>query len=310
MKAEKLALAAVACLAAFAQGLFAAESGSGAYLLGIKGQGAGITPPPGLFFSNQIYSYSGSVGGSIPFEGGGVGVGVKGQPTVDIASILWVTNTSVLGGNLGFTATVPVGQVNINAQVAGLSARDDVFTFGDPSFGAFVGHHSGKVHSQFGATLFLPIGDYQDGDLANLAKHRAAADVFSAVTWFDPESGVDFSNTVGITFNARNTATDYTTGTEFHWEGSLTKKITPQFSAGVVGYYYKQLTADSGPGTAVLGDFKGEVSALGLTAGYDFMAGNTPVSTRVRYYHEFSAKSRLEGDAVFVSVSMPLSIFK
>jgi hypothetical protein len=40
--------------------------------------------------------------------------------------------------------------------------------------------------------------------------------------------------------------------------------------------------------------------------GFDFMAGKIPVSTQLRYYHEFEAKNRLEGDAVFFQVSLPL----
>jgi hypothetical protein len=118
---------------------------------------------------------------------------------------------------------------------------------------------------------------------------------------------VDFSNIVGVTLNAKNEATDYKTGTELHWEGSLTKKWTENFSAGVIGYYYKQITADSGLG-ATLGDFEGEIAAVGLTAGLDYVIGQTPVSSRIRYYHEFGAKNRLEGDSVFLSTSFPLHI--
>jgi hypothetical protein len=75
----------------------------------------------------------------------------------------------------------------------------------------------------------------------------------------------------------------------------------------VIGYYYKQLTADGGLG-ATLGDFEGEIAAVGLTAGLDYVVGQTPVSSRVRYYHEFDAKNRLKGDSVFLSTSFPLHI--
>jgi hypothetical protein len=288
----------------------AAEGGSGVYLLGARGQGAGITPPPGLFFSDQTIIYDASANASIALEGGDIGIGVTASPIVNIPTMLWVTPTEFLGGNLGFSATVPFGVMDIGATVAPFgSIEDSIFTVADPSLGAFVGWHEGDIHWQLGVTSFLPIGDYRKGKIANVAKHRLAADVYGALTWFEPESGIDFTNIVGVTFNAENEATDYRTGTEFHWESSLTKKFGGSFYAGAVGYYYNQMTGDSGAGAA-LGDFKGEIAAIGATAGFDFVLGQTPVSTRLRYYHEFNATNRLEGDAVFLSTSFPLWIDK
>lgn len=41
--------------------LQAAEGGGEVYLLGLRGSGAGLTPPLGVFFSIQIDTYSGSL---------------------------------------------------------------------------------------------------------------------------------------------------------------------------------------------------------------------------------------------------------
>jgi hypothetical protein len=303
----KSSVLAFSVLAGLSTSVLAAESASGAYLLGLRGQGAGITAPEGVFFSNQVYYYDASAAANIKLEGGSVAVGVKAQPIVDIPTLLWVTPAEIVGGKLGFTATAPFGNMDISAKVLGVGVREDLTTFADPSVGAFLGWKDGNLHWQAGVTGFLPIGDYREGALANVAKHRLAADVYGAITYFDPESGIDLSNIVGVTFNAENSATNYKTGTEFHWEGSLTKKFTPAFSAGIIGYHYNQLTADSGAG-ATLGDFKGQISAVGATVGYDFVVGKTPVSTRLRYYHEFAARNRLEGDAVFASMSFPLAL--
>jgi hypothetical protein len=56
----------------------------------------------------------------------------------------------------------------------------------------------------------------------------------------------------------------------------------------------------------VLGPFEGEVAAIGGTAGFNFQVGKLPVSTRLKYYHEFDVTNRLQGDAGFLTVSMPL----
>lgn len=68
--------------------------------------------------------------------------------------------------------------------------------------------------------------------------------------------------------------------------------------------YYQQLTADSG--SNLLGDFKGRVAALGPELGYQFKAAGGTMGLDLRWYHEFAAQSRVEGDAVFLTLSPPL----
>jgi hypothetical protein len=289
--------------------VFAAEGGSGVYLLGFRGPAAGVTPPPGVFFNNQIYYYFGAeANANFDLANDQVALNVDADAIIDLATAMWVTQHQVLGGNLGFSVTVPFGYLDISAQLANLTnISDDVFTIGDPFVSAFVGWHMGNWHLQTGVAVNVPIGDYQNGEIAQVAKHWWGTDVFAALTWLDPTTGIDISNTVGFTFNVENQETNYRTGTEFHWEWAVVKNFSPRFAAGLNGYYYKQLTDDGGSGKSpLLGGFKGEVAAIGATATYNFQVGVIPVSTQVRYYHEFAAKNRLEGDVVFLSLTMPL----
>ena len=102
-------------------------------------------------------------------------------------------------------------------------------------------------------------------------------------------------------------ATDYKTGDEFHLEWAATKYLTKEFTIGLVGYYYQQLTPDTGTG-ARLGAFEGRVVSLGGSIGYTFEVGKLPISTRLKVYREFDAVNHLEGTAGFFTVSMPLAI--
>jgi hypothetical protein len=283
----------------------AAESASGAYVLGIRGPGAGITPPEGLFFSNQIYVYDGEISGRLPLEGGRIPARAQVSPIVNIPTLLWITPVTLGDARLGVSLTAPFGQVSVEGTLGPLRVEDDIFSFADPSVAVFLGGRIENVHWQAGVTTFLPIGDYRVGDLANISKNRLAFDVYGALTWLEPTLGLDVTNVVGFTFNQENEATDYRTGTEFHWEWAVSKKFENGLSVGGVGYYYNQIGEDEGRG-ARLGAFKGEALAIGATLGYDFKAGQIPISTRIRYYHELRTENRLEGDAVFVSVSMPL----
>jgi hypothetical protein len=168
-------------------------------------------------------------------------------------------------------------------------------------------HSSGKLHWQLGVGGIIPSGSYVTGQLSNASLNRPAVDLFGALTWLDPATGVDLSAAAGFTFNQPNTATDYKTGNEFHLEWAASKSLTKEVSLGLVGYYYQQLTGDTGTG-AVLGPFKGRAVALGGTIGYTFEVGKLPISTRLKVYREFDVQNRMEGTAGYLTVSLPISV--
>jgi hypothetical protein len=296
----------------------AAEGGAGFYLLGSKGPAAGITPPPGVFFSNDIYFYTGDLGGGRELPTGGrIAVGVEGKAVIEIPTVLWILPEEIAGGHLGLSATVPIGWKNTDADLtlagplgggASGSVSDNVFTVGDPILGALIGWEAGSFHWQVGTLVNVPIGDYQEGEISNIAFNHWGADINAAVTWLDPTVGLDLSAAVGMTFNAENPATDYRTGNEFHFEWAAVQHFNEQFDAGLVGYYYDQVSGDSGAGAR--SDFEGRVAAIGATVGWNFKAGDLPVSTRIKYFHEFDTQNRAGGDAVYLTVSVPLSIAK
>jgi hypothetical protein len=72
-----------------------------------------------------------------------------------------------------------------------------------------------------------------------------------------------------------------------------------------VGYVYYQLTGDSGTGNKV-GAFKSRVASLGPEIGYAFTALGQPAYLNLRGYWEFWAQNRLEGHAVYLTLSIPL----
>lgn len=301
-----------------ATGTIAAEGGAGFYLLGSKGPAAAVTPPPGVFFQNDIYIYSGDLGGnrSLP-TGGRLAVGVEGNAVIELPTVLWVLPEEIVGGHLGLSATLPIGwkKTSADATVSGplggtgsASVSDSIFTVGDPIAGAFLGWQEQSFHWQVGTLVNIPIGNYQKGEISNIAFHHWGVDVFAAATWLDPDIGLDLSGVIGMTFNAENPTTDYRTGNEFHFEWAAVQHFNQQFDAGLIGYYYDQLTGDSGDGAN--GPFKGRAAAIGATIGWNFKAGDVPISARIKYFREFAVENRAEGNAVFLTISMPLSITK
>lgn len=307
-------LAGAAGVALMAPAAMAAELLSGVYLLGFRGPLAGMTPPPGFYFENDVYFYDGRLDAGRSFAAGGfVGAGLKSQLRIDLMTPLWITPVEIFGGRLGFSATFPVGRASVAAGAllstpigSGRRALNDfAVTYGDPFVGATLGWSHGNFHWSANLAVNIPAGGYRNGELANIALNRPALDLTGAFTWLDPKIGLEISVAPGITFNWTNTATHYRTGNEFHVEWGVSQYLSKDFSVGVVGYHYQQLTGDSGTG-ANLGPFKGRVTAVGGTLAYNFKLAEVPVSARVKVYREFNAKNRQEGTAGFLTLSFPI----
>lgn len=283
----------------------AAEGGSGAYVLGLRGAGAAVVGPEGIYLNTQTLLYRGKINAGIPFEGGIIAGRASASAIVNVPTLLWMTPVEVGGARVGVSLTVPFGRYSVRGQVGPFSVKDQIFTIGDPAVGLLLAGQAGAFHWQVGGSAFLPIGDYRKGGIANIANNRTSYDIYGALTWLEPTWGLDVSNVVGVTFNGTNSDTRYRTGSEFHWEGAISRKVGNGFSIGAVGYHYQQLSADRGAG-AILGPFKGRVTAIGASLGYDFKIGIIPIMTELRYYREIETTNRLKGSIAILSVTMPL----
>jgi hypothetical protein len=311
------AAAAVALVAA--NPAHADEGGASVYLLGSGGPGAAVLPPlEGIFFENDLYYYDASASAERQFViGGNLVAGLDATILADFASLAWVPTTNFAGGTLLVGAALPVGapSVEVDAVITGpgggtaeIRRSDRAMVVGDPLVTASLGWKAGdKTNLTLSSLVNIPIGHYREDQLANLAFHRWAFDLSGAVTWLDEKAGWDLSAKAGFTINGTNSHTDYNSGNDFHLEGAVEKKFSKAWSAGVQGYYYKQVSGDSGEG-AKLGPFKGEVAGIGGTIAYNFIAIKTPVTARLKVLTEFGAKNRLEGTSVLFIVTTPLKL--
>jgi hypothetical protein len=310
-----------ACAAFCLAGIFvtqpsqAAEYGLGTYLLGLTIPAAGFTPPPGVYFSDTMYFYQGDAGAnvSLPF-GRAIGIGLREQFLVNIATLSVFTDASFLGGTFGLAGTVPVGRAKVSADLAfvgplgTVNRSDSVTGIGDSAITAILGWHAGFHHWNVSATGVIPTGVYSPDQLAIMGLNRPGGDVKGAYTYLNTQTGTEVSGAAGVTFNWANTATDYLTGTELHLEGAVIQHLPSGFSFGVGGYHYRQVTGDSGTG-AVLGPFLGRVTAVGPVLGYVLKAGAIPINLNARWFAEFDTQNRVQGHAVFATLSLPLHAF-
>lgn len=290
----------------------AAEGGAGFYMLGSRAINAGIVPPPGTYTQTGLYGFSGRADADIP-EGGRLELGLEGDAAIGLFSGIWAPATeAILGGRPYVLVMLPVGwkRSSVSATLTGPNGgeisgarTEDSFLLGDTVVGGGLGWGAGPWFASANLLVNVPAGDYSADRSTNIAFNRWAADLTGAVTYLQAD-GWQGNLAVGLTVNGENPATDYRTGNELHIEGAVAKTFGT-WILGVAGYHYTQVTGDRGEG-AILGDFKGRVSALGPAVTWVGAWGAQPVSLDARWFHEFDAQNRILGDAIFLNLTFPL----
>ncbi|HEY4200284.1 MAG TPA: transporter [Devosiaceae bacterium] len=287
-------------------GAFAAEGGFSVYGLGGSAFNAGITPPAGTYVTPLAGYYQGVIEGNATVGGVPVRAGAEVGFFSTGVNLLYVPEAKFLNGTPGLSLTLPFGCVGLTASLSaggpGVSRDVDGCGIGDFNVRAQVGwQHETFFVSPYVAVV-LPTGKYNPGFSPSIGLHRPAIDTGIGLTWIEPNSKIQISATPGITFNFENTATQYTSGTEFHLDWAVGKTLDNGLTLGVVGYNYRQLTGDSGPG-ATLGAYKGSVDAVGLGLDYSTKINDVPTSISFRHYREFNAEHRFEGSTTLATMS-------
>ena len=283
----------------------AAEYALSSYALGQNAFGAGVTPPPGTYVTEAVGVYTANIGRSITFGDPAVTIGAGAHFRFETAAIngLYVFDHKVLGGNLGVSATVPAGFMSLDATVGPFSR-----SIAGGGLGDIVSKiQLGWQHGEFSQTVYVqavaPTGRYETGFNPIIGLHRPGIDTGWAFTWANKATSLQLNGALGVTFNFENTATNYKTGDEFHFEWAIGHELAPGLVVGIVGYDYRQFTGDSGSGD-VLGSFMGKVDAIGLGASATTLLGKMPVIINIRGYKEFNAENHWEGYSSTMSATI------
>jgi hypothetical protein len=85
-----------------------------------------------------------------------------------------------------------------------------------------------------------------------------------AFTWTDKKwTQLQFNGAAGFTFNFEDEATEYKTGTEFHFEWAIGYELSTGLMLGVAGYDYRQLTGvTSVPGLHLVRSRAGSIPSV------------------------------------------------
>ena len=288
---------------------YAGEGGASHYGPGFYGDfGVAVAPDPGFYLRSDLYYYKADGGGQRFTQFGEIRADLDVDVTMYMLTGLKVTDKKVLGGRYAFGACLPVVYTDLSADVIvgpiTTSVDEDRTAIGDPGFiPASIFWNFGNLHINAYETITAPIGSYDKDRDVDSGLNYWSFDTTLAATYLHPEEGYEISAAIGHIYNTENDDTNYKTGQEFHLDYMLNQFLSETFAVGLQGFYYKQITGDSGRG-ALLGDFKGEAAGIGPALMWIPRIKDKDVVISAKWLHEFDTEHRLEGDHLFLNFTM------
>jgi hypothetical protein len=323
-----LALSAASLAALAPDGAYADEGGVSFWLPGQFGSLAAAPAVPGWALGLVNYYPSLSAGGSVAaareitlgkFNGTvnvNLNANLKATPNLVFIAPSYTFATPVFGGQLGVGVTTAVGRsvTDINGTLTltgpggGAITRQGTIDDGRTGFSdlyplATLKWNSGASSFMAYAMGDIPVGMYSTTNLANIGIGHGAIDGGVGYTYFNPQTGNEFTVVTGLTYNLVNPSTGYQNGVDWHLDWGASHFLTKTLQIGAVGYFYDQVTADRGA-AAFLGENLSRVAAVGPQIGFIFPGPSIQTYLNFKTYYEFDAQNRPSGWNAWVTLSL------
>jgi hypothetical protein len=326
------AVLAAAAAVSLPTSAFADEGGVSFWVPGIYWSLAAAPLQPGWTFNETYYHWQGQAGADVSVARE-ITIG-RFNPTLNLnlsgnlfaladlvfGTAIYTFEQPVLGGqaSVGLLAAYGRTDATVNATISGTLGPIPFGPFMRSDFGEATGFsdlypqatlrwNKGVDNYMLYITGDIPVGLYNPSDLANIGIGHGAIDAGGAYTYFNPQTGHEFSVTGGLTYNFLNPSTQYQNGIDAHIDWGASQFLTKQFQIGAVGYIYQQLTCDSGSGDKV-GCFESRVLGIGPQIGFIFPI-ETPFGIKQAYlnlrgYGEFDHQNRAQGFDTWLSLTI------
>lgn len=286
----------------FSVSVEATENGAPTTALGVYDFAAGMMSPATPFGTLGLRTayYSSTV------QKDGNGRSVDNDFSIDVLSVgvayLRMTEQRLFGARYGFGVVQPFfkmgADLGVNTPIGPLRFEADVFRQADTQFLPLILQWDLSsnlfVNTQF--QIQAPTGDYDPDRLVSPGlNHWAFSPIVNAT--YISASGFEVSSSFELDFNTRNPDTDYKNGVEYRHEFAVGQHFGP-WTAGIGGYYYRQLSDDDAPGLESGNRLR--TLAVGPALSF-FKPGLPPVNLHA--YKEYGSRNRTEGYTVALRVS-------
>ena len=294
----------------------AEEGGSGHYLPGSFASFMdGVAPTEAFIARVNVVHYDGdvSLGRRLPIAGL-VAVNAEAESTAVGLTLFWRPQWGALSDkwSYGMSMTVPLVDIDVSADVVTgpvtVRRSDSKSGLGDVILMPLMLNYNvdADLNVNMRLSFYAPTGSYKVGRLANTGKNFWSLEPTVAVMYFGQKNGIEASLFGGLTINQKNPDTHYKSGSQFHIDGTLAQHFPfagGLDSAGVTGYYYRQVTGDSGSG-ATFGDFRAKTVGVGPAVSYIRKLNNSEFLAELKWLHETNTQNRLQGDTVFLKAML------
>ncbi len=286
---------------------YAAEGGYSNYIPGSYGDFAvAVAPENDWTIRNDLYDYQASSKRSI--RSGQLEAEADIRFTINLLTLLYKTDTEILGAQYATGALFPIVKTDIKTSLdlGPLRAKrqDNKLHQGDLTLiPGILFWQLNNFHFSLAEYIITPTGDYDTGDLANTGLNYWSFDTNIAATYFNPETGQDYSINIGHTYNTENSDTNYQTGEEIHIDLMFNQFLSDSWAVGLHAFYLEQVSRDSGDG-ARLGGFKSEARGFGPALLWNTKIKDQSVSFIAKWLHEEHSKNRIRGDHIMLSFAL------
>lgn len=289
------------------------EGGISFWLPGQYASFAAVPGTPGWSTALIYYHATADSSASAAFpRGGRIDVGINGRANLSIFGPTYVFDQEILGAHPAVSLLGVWGQSagSVAATLTGPRSNgisgilsDSVTGVGDVIPQVALAWNRGTSNYMTYLTGDIPAGNYDPKRIVNVGLGHGALDMGAGYTFLNPANGPEFSAVSGLTLNFTNPDTNYRSGVDWHVDWGLSFLTTGHFQAGLAGYFFQQITGDSGSG-AQLGDFQSRVAGLGPQFGYFFPVGGRQGYLSLKAYGELAAQNRPAGWNIWLTFAL------
>ncbi|HCU25327.1 MAG TPA: hypothetical protein DF383_09930 [Deltaproteobacteria bacterium] len=306
MKKYRKVFLSLALLTLSSRTLWGSEGGSSHY---VPGAAASLIDFPSGLPYNLIaptlgYTGNASLARQFPIAGQ-IALGVDVFSVAFSPTFQYEASAKVLGGRYALTLALPILTLDVTASVIGpqgnsVKTTDSRAGLGDIYFSPFtLFWKKGNFSYQTLVGIYAPSGAYDVGRLANLGKNYWTFTPQGAFKYENPKSGLEAALYTGFNFNTQNKATNYQSGHEYYLDFTVDKRFKNGFGVGGTGYFFQQITGDSGSG-ARLGSFKGSSFGLGPEISFTkVLAQDAVFAMELKWLPEIEVANRTQGHWVW-----------
>lgn len=268
------------------------------YVPGVEGIKGASLPPPGIYLRDyNAFYWADRVNDS---KGNEIG---PADPDVfiyaNVPRLVWITDTKFLGGFVGVDALIPLQYTSVEVNTPGGPLDDSTFGFGDLFAEGTLSWHMQHFDFSFGCGVWMPTGESHDPTDPGFGYWTPM--LTAGATWYiDDNKKWAVSALNRYEFSTEDRDTDITPGQAWTLEWGVSYGVRPTIDVGVVGYYQRQTTTDSGSNSS---NDRDQVVAVG--GEISAMCPKIGLITSLRYLYEVSSKDRLQGQTVCLTLTKP-----